>query len=128
MNRLSQRLVRSVPSLTTLGFLLSVQWASPALVPAASLATSTPRTIKVRLTEWKVELTPASVPAGSAIFEVTNSGTIPHAFEVEGRGLEQKRRWNGVWAGGCSTGLPVGAARGSEQAREADAAHDHVVA
>jgi hypothetical protein len=51
--------------------------------------TSQPRTVQVRLSEWKVALTPKAVPSGPVVFEVTNSGTIPHAFEVEGRGLEK---------------------------------------
>jgi plastocyanin len=44
----------------------------------------------VRLTEWKVELAAASVPAGEVTFNVTNAGTIPHGFEVEGRGVEKE--------------------------------------
>ena len=39
--------------------------------------------------EWKVELAPTQVSLGAVIFEVRNTGTIPHAFEVEGRGLEK---------------------------------------
>jgi hypothetical protein len=48
-----------------------------------------PSTVKVQLSEWKVKLTPARVPAGPVIFQVTNDGGIPHAFECEGRGLEK---------------------------------------
>ena len=91
MNRVSQGLVSSVLGLTALASLLSVQLASPGPASAASStgSTNTARTVKVKLSEWKVELTPSAVPAGTAVFEVTNSGTIPHAFEVEGRGLEK---------------------------------------
>jgi hypothetical protein len=46
--------------------------------------------ITVRLAEWKVELGSASVPAGTVTFQITNAGTIPHAFEVEGRGIEKE--------------------------------------
>jgi hypothetical protein len=46
-------------------------------------------TVKVSLSEWKVQLTPARVPSGAVTFEVSNAGSIPHAFEVEGGGLEQ---------------------------------------
>ena len=42
-----------------------------------------PSTVKVDLSEWKVQLTPARVPAGPVIFQVTNDGGIPHAFEFE---------------------------------------------
>src|SRR4029079_14604479 len=45
--------------------------------------------IKVSLSEWKVQLTPARVPSGAVTFEVSNAGTIPHAFEIEGRGLDK---------------------------------------
>lgn len=47
-------------------------------------------TVEVRLSEWKVELEPAEVPAGRVVFHVTNAGKVPHAFEVEGRGLEKQ--------------------------------------
>jgi|SRR5689334_26828 len=43
-----------------------------------------------RLSEWKVELSPASVAAGTVTFTVTNGGSVPHAFEVEGHGVEQE--------------------------------------
>jgi len=48
-----------------------------------------PGTVKVTLSEWKLQLTPGRVPPGSVVFEVSNDGTIPHAFEVEGNGLEK---------------------------------------
>jgi hypothetical protein len=46
-------------------------------------------TVKVNLSEWKVQLSPARIPAGPVTIEVKNGGTIPHAFEVEGPGLEK---------------------------------------
>ena len=46
--------------------------------------------VAVRLAEWKVELGTASIPAGTVTFQITNGGTIPHAFEVEGRGIEKE--------------------------------------
>jgi uncharacterized cupredoxin-like copper-binding protein len=48
-----------------------------------------PTIVQVRLSEWKVELTPSTVPPGPVSFHVTNAGTIGHAFEVEGHGLER---------------------------------------
>ena len=39
----------------------------------------------MQLTEWKVELSSASVPAGPVRFIVHNGGNIPHGFE--------SRRW-----------------------------------
>jgi hypothetical protein len=48
-----------------------------------------PSTVQVSLSEWKVSLTPKTVPPGPVVFEVTNSGEVPHAFEIEGRGIEK---------------------------------------
>ena len=52
-------------------------------------AKSAPTVVEVRLSEWKVTLTPSTVPPGAVSFHVTNAGTIGHAFEVEGRGVER---------------------------------------
>jgi uncharacterized cupredoxin-like copper-binding protein len=49
-----------------------------------------PSTVNARLSEWKVELSQPTVAAGPVTFSITNSGTIPHAFEVEGQGLEKE--------------------------------------
>jgi hypothetical protein len=49
-------------------------------------------TVQVRLSEWRVELSQASVPAGEVTFEVSNGGSIPHALEVEGHGVERELR------------------------------------
>ena len=46
--------------------------------------------VDVKLSEWKVELSSSSITAGPVTFTVTNTGTIPHAFEVEGQGVEQE--------------------------------------
>jgi hypothetical protein len=37
----------------------------------------------------EIQLSPARIPAGPVTIEVKNAGTVPHAFEVEGRGLEK---------------------------------------
>jgi plastocyanin len=49
-----------------------------------------PAAVNAKLSEWKVELSQRSVAAGSVTFTVANVGTIPHAFEVEGQGIEQE--------------------------------------
>jgi plastocyanin len=49
-----------------------------------------PVRVSVRLSEWKVELSQASVAAGTVTFAITNVGSIPHGFEVEGRGIEKE--------------------------------------
>src|SRR6185295_16619484 len=41
------------------------------------------------LSEWTVSLTPSAVPPGQVVFQVTNSGKVPHALEIEGRGVEK---------------------------------------
>jgi hypothetical protein len=51
-----------------------------------------PAEVIVRLSEWKVEAAASTVPAGSVRFIVSNVGTIPHAFEVEGRGVERETK------------------------------------
>ena len=47
-------------------------------------------TMNVKLSEWNVVLSQASVAAGPVTFVITNAGSIPHGFEVEGQGIEQE--------------------------------------
>src|SRR6266853_935416 len=61
-----------------------------ALSPRANAGeTPKPTTVQVSLSEWKVSLTPTAVPPGPVVLEVTNSGKVPHALEIEGRGIEK---------------------------------------
>lgn len=46
--------------------------------------------VAVTLSEWTVRLSDATVPAGPVTFTVANSGSIPHAFEIEGKGTERQ--------------------------------------
>jgi plastocyanin len=46
--------------------------------------------VSVRLSEWKVELSQRTIAAGTVRFAITNSGSIPHGFEVEGGGIEKE--------------------------------------
>lgn len=46
------------------------------------------RNVAATLTEWSVTLTQDSVPAGAIAFNVRNTGTMTHRFEVEGNGEE----------------------------------------
>ena len=48
-----------------------------------------PVAVNVRLSEWKVELSQRPIAAGTVTFAITNTGSIPHAFEVEGQGIEK---------------------------------------
>ena len=49
-----------------------------------------PAAVSAKLSEWKVELSQPSIAAGIVTFTVTNAGSVPHAFEVEGQGIEKE--------------------------------------
>jgi plastocyanin len=49
-----------------------------------------PPAVNVKLSEWTVELSEGTIAAGTVTFTVTNAGSIPHALEVEGQGIEQE--------------------------------------
>ena len=49
-------------------------------------------TVRVALSEWKIELSREQVPPGTVVFRVRNKGTMPHAFEIEGEGVEREIR------------------------------------
>jgi phosphohistidine phosphatase SixA/plastocyanin len=46
--------------------------------------------IAVRLSEWKLELSQLTVPTGEVEITVKNGGTMPHALEIEGQGMEKE--------------------------------------
>src|SRR2546422_2216893 len=58
--------------------------------PAASRAPGAPVAVSAKLSEWRVELSASTVPAGTVSFAVSNAGIIPHAFEIEGHGIEKE--------------------------------------
>jgi len=65
------------------------------LVAAGGFAGAAPpepatRSVSVRLSEWTVALSQPTIAAGPVRFAITNTGSIPHAFEVEGQGIEQE--------------------------------------
>jgi plastocyanin len=60
------------------------------LVAAIPAPRSNPAPVSARLSEWTIQLSETTVPAGPVTFTVTNSGSIPHAFEVEGQGTERE--------------------------------------
>jgi plastocyanin len=49
-----------------------------------------PVPVSAKLSEWTIQLSEATVPAGQVTFTATNGGSIPHALEVEGHGTEQE--------------------------------------
>jgi len=72
-------------SLFCLGFAL--QTLGPP--PLRAIEKSGGNVVRVRLSEWQVTLDPEKIPPGPVVFEVTNSGTVPHALEVEGERIEK---------------------------------------
>jgi plastocyanin len=50
---------------------------------------SEPVPVNAKLSEWKVELSEITVSAGLVKFTASNTGSIPHALEVEGAGIEK---------------------------------------
>ena len=82
MTRNYRLLTRSVVGLLSAAALLGAG--------RADNASNAPAPVTAELSEWKVELSAATVPAGPVRFTVTNGGTIPHALEVEGPGIEQE--------------------------------------
>jgi len=60
------------------------------LVAAMRARHDDPVTVTATLSEWTIRLSSATVPAGPVTFSITNSGSIPHGFEVEGNGIEQE--------------------------------------
>ena len=49
---------------------------------AAAQAPAAQGPIKATVSEWAVNVTPASAPAGKVTFDVTNTGKAPHEFVV----------------------------------------------
>jgi uncharacterized cupredoxin-like copper-binding protein len=71
--------------------------AASALVASATLAPQLKHPgggqaadVKAELSEWKIQLSRATLAQGAVSFNVRNTGSIPHALEVEGQGIEHK--------------------------------------
>lgn len=60
------------------------------LLAAVAHRPENPAAVSVTLSEWKVELSARTISAGAVTFTVANVGSIPHAVEVEGQGIEQE--------------------------------------
>lgn len=46
--------------------------------------------VEATLTEWAIQLSQRSVPAGPVHFMIRNNGQVTHGFEVEGEGMEEE--------------------------------------
>ena len=74
------------------------------LLAAMAHRPENPAALSARLTEWRVELSEGTIAAGTVTFTVTNAGSIPHALEVEGQGIERE---TGVIQPGASATLTL---------------------
>jgi plastocyanin len=63
-----------------------------AVAVAAARVNSAPAadTISATLSEWAITASRATVATGPVVIRVTNSGTMAHRLEVEGKGLEKR--------------------------------------
>ena len=78
--------MQAIPSLNAAGlFFVAVALAGA----SASHTPGDPVAVSAKLAEWKVELSQRTIAAGVVTFTVTNTGSVPHAFEVEGQGIEE---------------------------------------
>jgi plastocyanin len=84
------RPVPAVPSRNVTGALLVVVALVATAARYAPFPDSAP--VSAKLSEWKVELSEATIAAGPVTFTVSNAGSIPHAFEVEGQGIEEETK------------------------------------
>ena len=82
--------VHAVPSRNVTGALL----VGVALVATAARYATLPEpaTVSAKLSQWKVELSEATSAPGPVTFTISNAGSIPHAFEVEGQGIEEETK------------------------------------
>ena len=60
---------------------------APTKPPAGRASASS---VAVRVSEWKLELSQLTVPTGEVEITVKNGGTMPHALEIEGQGIEKE--------------------------------------
>lgn len=63
---------------------------TPAPPSPGVIADDQDRVVGVELREWAVGLSRDTVPAGEITFEAMNAGTMAHALEVEGQGVEEE--------------------------------------
>lgn len=60
----------------------------PPVQPSTSEGEAAMSAVEVGLYEWRIDM-PTSLPAGTITLTVTNDGTVPHNFEIDGNGIEQ---------------------------------------
>src|SRR5256886_14021358 len=84
------------------GMVLAVALLGAAPQPHPGVAS----TVNVKLSEWNVVLSQASVAAGPGPFVITNAGGIPHRLEGEGQGVEKEIQTIQPRGGGPLTPTP----------------------
>jgi uncharacterized cupredoxin-like copper-binding protein len=57
---------------------------------AAFSSAAAAQSVPVRLSEWKIRLSRDTVAAGAVTFQVSNSGSVTHAFHVKGEGVDKQ--------------------------------------
>ncbi len=62
---------------------------TPAPPSPAVIEDDQEQTVTAQLNEWTIDLSRESVPAGEITFTAVNTGTMEHALEVEGQGVEE---------------------------------------
>lgn len=67
--------------------LIAVAIAASSVVAAAQSVA-----VPVTLSEWKIEMTRDTVPAGPVTFRLSNKGTVTHGFYVRGEGVDKGSR------------------------------------
>jgi VCBS repeat-containing protein len=98
--------MRRVAVLLPIALMLAACGGGGGSTTATSGASGTPLKT-VQISEKEFSLSPGTVSlskTGSYEFKVTNNGTVPHALEVQGNGIEQK---TGTIAPGASATLSV---------------------
>jgi plastocyanin len=81
--------IHALPSLGAAGLLFAGMTFIGAPARSGARTPDDPTGVSGKLSEWKVELSQRTITAGAVTFTVTNTGSVPHAFEVEGQGIEK---------------------------------------
>jgi uncharacterized cupredoxin-like copper-binding protein len=91
-----KKVILPAAGFVSLGFMLACgnalgQEESPGSADAETAATapnSAKGPVEVKLTEYKIEM-PTLMGTGTTTFNVTNTGSETHGFEIEGNGIEK---------------------------------------
>lgn len=59
---------------------------------AAAASVMNAQSVRVTLSEWKIQLSSDTVQAGAVTFQVNNTGQITHGFHVLGSGIDKGTR------------------------------------